>query len=466
VSAGPAERSPSGLLARVARPYGLPALPDLPPESSPAHRAAVLARVIEEARGAVAAGQAPPEALARRFTTALAACIEQAMDPQRGDPAYQALVLRHSAPALREHLALAQAAEQDGRQLQRAVDAIAHPARPPVSEALPRAALAALRAQARAQDWPALAETLREWTSDPAVVADAALAQRLRRLLALPALARLQRWRAGQNGPLVRQHQALLERQGPRAGSEQASAAGRAAQRRGDAVEARAREGLQAWAAWLNASAEAGRRYRVASGLRVPAALCVGRRGAKTEWDVALLRERGAGAEGPLWDLCLLVEAKASADAVPGDFARLLQGLGLLAQASPEAVYSFASADGPLRVSGASLAALPQRGHALREVLLYAIDSLGGAAPRPLDPASSAKLLGAPASLSQAERCARGARVQTEALAPVWRWLLESREGHSVLTQYARLHELRDLMVRPADLAEAANPTAPGHAGA
>ena len=455
MNAGPAARGLSELLDRVARPYGEPPLPALPPESSPAYRAAVLARAIEEARGALAAGVPAPEALAQRFTEALARCIEQTMDPQRGDPAYQALVLRQGAPALREHLALAQGAAQDRRQLQRAVDGIAHPARPAPSGALPRAALAALHTQARAQDWPALRDTLRDWLSQPAVAADAALAQRLRQLQASPALARLLQWRAGEEGALVRQHRALLQRQGPRAGSEQASSAGREAQRRGDAVEARARAGLQTWVDWLNQGAEPGRRWRVASGLQVPASLCAGRQGAKTEWDVALLREGAADAEGPVWDLCLLVEAKASADAVAGDFARLLQGLRLLAQAAPQAPQVFATAEGALRLSGASLAALPQRGDALRQALLYVCDSPAGLAPRPLDPTSSAKLLGAPASVQQAERCARGEAVQAQALLPVWRCLCEAPGWHGVLTQYARLRELRGLMVRTADLGEA-----------
>src|SRR3546814_19575231 len=54
-----------------------------------------LAIVIEQARAAAAGEVAPDAALKRRFIQALARMICDAMHPESGDPAFQAIVLRH-----------------------------------------------------------------------------------------------------------------------------------------------------------------------------------------------------------------------------------------------------------------------------------------------------------------------------------------------------------------------------------
>ncbi|MFH7112108.1 3-deoxy-D-arabino-heptulosonate 7-phosphate synthase, partial [Achromobacter xylosoxidans] len=85
--------------------------------------------------------------------------------------------------------------------------------------------------------------------------------------------------------------------------------------------------------------------------LRVPAELAADADGAKTEWDAVLFRrpERPASCP-PLWDICLLVEAKASVEAATTDLPRLLRRLRLLARAQSGAVYALATQEGRVLV--------------------------------------------------------------------------------------------------------------------
>src|SRR3546814_16111503 len=62
-----------------------------------------LAIVIEQARAAAAGEVAPDAALKRRFIQALARMICDAMHPESGDPAFQAIVLRHRSIQVREY---------------------------------------------------------------------------------------------------------------------------------------------------------------------------------------------------------------------------------------------------------------------------------------------------------------------------------------------------------------------------
>ncbi|OXH85727.1 3-deoxy-D-arabino-heptulosonate 7-phosphate synthase, partial [Burkholderia multivorans] len=89
--------------------------------------ATVIATVIEEARVALAAHTAPEAALQDRFVAALARMIRDAVDPHMGDPAFQAAVLRHDAPSVRDYAALSAHADQDRRALRSTVNTLAHP---------------------------------------------------------------------------------------------------------------------------------------------------------------------------------------------------------------------------------------------------------------------------------------------------------------------------------------------------
>ena len=117
------------ILHTVERRYRLPPLDSTLSPADAANPAATLAIVIEEARRMRSDGRTPDAALRQRFIDALARMIRDAMDTHAGDPAFQAAVLRHDAPSVREYASLSAHAEQDRRALHSAVNAIAHPAK-------------------------------------------------------------------------------------------------------------------------------------------------------------------------------------------------------------------------------------------------------------------------------------------------------------------------------------------------
>src|SRR5690606_5052596 len=89
--------------------------------------------------------------------------------------------------------------------------------------------------------------------------------------------------------------------------------------------------------------------------MRVPSSLARDVERAKTEWDSVLLCRPRAETASRAWDVCLLVEVKASADAATTDFPRLLRGLDVFAKADYQVDYSFTTRQGATRVRGASL---------------------------------------------------------------------------------------------------------------
>ncbi|HYG42236.1 MAG TPA: 3-deoxy-D-arabino-heptulosonate 7-phosphate synthase, partial [Bordetella sp.] len=243
--------SPSPLLDEmlrvVARRYRVPAMPVAAARMEAAHPAATLAMAIEHARKALADGTTPDTALRRRFTQALAQLIRQAMRTAQGDPVFQAMVLRHAAPQVREYASLSAHAGRYRRAVHGAVNTIAHPGK---QQRLPpgrwRDALARLHGAASAAAWTVLADTARDILAMPEPAAEPAIAQGLERLLAEPALGRLQRLDALASDALVRQYQSLWDRNGPRPGSDTAVMQGSASRRRGAAVEALAARALEA----------------------------------------------------------------------------------------------------------------------------------------------------------------------------------------------------------------------------
>src|SRR5206468_4719308 len=139
--------------------------------------------------------------------------------------------------------------------------------------------------------------------------------------------------------------------QGPAAGSEAATRRGHHAARAGEAAEAQAVEALRALARRLDAFAPA---HRVFAGLRpLRGVLGAAPRGAKDEWDAALVRMHGDAA-----DLLLLVESKSSPVAASADWPRLLHGLRRLASVGEDSDPLFSTSEGDVRLRGASLGAL------------------------------------------------------------------------------------------------------------
>ncbi|MCY1221497.1 hypothetical protein D9M69_118160 [compost metagenome] len=408
----------------------------------------------------MARGETPAAALKERFIGALAHLIREALRAEAGDPVFQAMVMRHQAPHVREYAALSAGAGQDRREVLAAVNAIAHPGRQQRLVPGPwREALERLHACAAASSWSALHDAVRSLPDMPETATGAPGLARLLDSPALQHLQRLQRLEALAADDQVRQYQLLWERHGPRSGSAGASAQGVAARQRGAAAEAQAAQALEALAQRLNEAGRAPASYRVVTSMRVPASIPATHEHAKTEWDAVLLRQVLPAGDTPAWEICLLAEAKASVDAATTDLPRLLRGLRLLAHAGKDAVYAFETRQGTVRLHGASLSALRTDAAGLARTVLYCCDAPAEARPRLLGAASRMQLLSAQASLEFASALAQAQTADTAALAPVWHQLLESPRWHSVLNQYPTLWQVRELMVHPDDLMAAINGT-------
>ncbi|QGZ58703.1 3-deoxy-D-arabino-heptulosonate 7-phosphate synthase [Paraburkholderia acidiphila] len=422
--------------------------------------ATALALVIEQAREAMAHGAAPDAPLKQRFIGALAAMITEAMHADSGDRAFQALVLRHRAPVVREFASLSAQADQDRRQIHAAVNAIAHPAKQQrAPQAWQREALAQLHASAsfahHRAHYAGLRDTVRTLLAVPDLAAkDADFEHALADLLDSPALARLCRLEALAPDPLVQQYVSLLDAYGPRPGTPAAVAQGRASQQRGAAVEALAVQALEALAQWLNAAHEAPQAYRVVSSMRVPSSIPGKHERAKTEWDVVLLERLHAKAldTAAIWNVRLLVEAKASVESATTDLPRLMRGLRLLAHAEDNVVYTFETQQGPVRLNGASLRALGSEESGWINAVLYCCDAPAENAPRMLNAASRMQLLSAQPSVEFASALWDGRIADPQLLGAVWQELTQSPRWHGVLEQYATLRLVRELMVHPEDM--------------
>ncbi|WP_018007364.1 hypothetical protein [Cupriavidus neocaledonicus] len=450
-------------LRAVPRRYRLPELDDAFAPALDASPATTLALVIEQARAALARGETPDAALKDRFTGALARMVREAMRADGGDPVFQAMVLRHRAAPVREYASLSARADQDRRTIHAAVNALAHPGKQQRLGAGPqREALARMHAYAGAAAWDELheaAQRLLDTPQTPASVGGPPPARGLTLLLEHPALARLRRLDTLASDAQVVAYRRLWERYGPRSGSASAVAQGVSSRRRGEAAEAQATQAIEALAQRLNAAAGASAPYRVVTSMRVPAAIPAAHQHAKSEWDVVLLGQSAAAGETadetPAWNVCLLVEVKASVDAATTDFPRLLRGLRLLAHADKDVVYPFATRQGTVPLRGAALCALPSAAAALSRTVLYCCDAPAEPTPRLLGAASRMQLLSATPTLDFAAALTAASPAGVRELEPVWRALLEAPGWRAVLNQYATLRQVRELMVHTDDLVAA-----------
>jgi len=445
-------------LRSVARRYLLPANATAFVHERQASSSTALAMAIERGREIVARGEVPDPALEHVFLQALAALIHEAMRPESGDPAFQAMVLRHRHAHVREYASLSAHAARDRRRVHAGVNAIAHPAKRQRMPAGPeREALAQLHAAASCGRWSELWVALQR-LAVRGEANDSSLARNAARLLEAPALDHLRRLDALASDELVRRYQSLWDGHGPRSGSATAAARGLVSHRRGKTVEASATRALEALASRLNEEEGAQSSYRVVTSMRVPPSIPASLERAKAEWDAVLLRQAGTVDASPAWDVCLLVEAKASVDAATTDLPRLLRGLRLLAHAEENAVYPFETRQGEVRLRGASLRTLSTDETSLARTVLYCCDAPAEAAPRLLSAASRMQLLSAQPCLAFASALAQRHRADPLGLRPVWNDLLESTRWRGVLHQYPMLRQVRELMVHVEDLQAAAMP--------
>ncbi len=430
-------------------------MPPLPADAAAARAAGTetaLAYAIEQLRLAVLRGATPPPALQDLFTRSLADLVADALSPGAGDPAFQALVLKAQDADVDEHVRLATLHVVDRRAVRTALDAVAHPGK---LRALPPGALheglSRLHALAVDGAWLRLQEAL------VALLETASLAEPVRlvleNVLHQGALQRLARAQALLEREAVQRYLALCERRGPAAGTQAAAAQGRAAARTGGDAEASVMLAFRELAALLRQHAPAGTSYRAVASLRTPRGFPGEADKAKDEWDAAILRDDD-GAAGSAIEL--LAEVKAAPAAATPDLARLLRGLRRLAGADPHAPYLFPSAGGELRLRGDALQALQPDGQRLPLQVIYCSLAAPEAQVQMLSAASKAVLLAEPASIAYAHALLRGEAPRHEDLQPVWAALPASPQLRSALHQYDTARAVREAMLHPQDLLEAA----------
>ncbi len=437
----------------VARRYRLPAMDLSSFQVSDAGTSAILAFTIEQARRAVVRGAAADAGLKRQFIEALARMIREAMREDFGDSGFQAMVLRHRTPSVREYASLSAQADQDRRSVHTVVNAIAHPGKQHrLAPGRQREEMSHLHRLASSASWSALSDAAGRLLALLEVGDESSSKRDLTRLLESPALERLRRLDTLRTDERVIQYQFLWDRNGPRSGSAGAIAQGSASQQRGAAVETLATQAIEALARRLNDREGAEATYRVVTSMRVPASIPASSDRAKSEWDVVLLRRAQTAHASTVWDVCLLIEAKASVDAATTDLPRLLRGLRLLAHAEEGVVYPFKTKEGVVTLRGASLRALPIDEAGVPGVVLYCCDAPVEVTPRVLSAASRMQLLSAPASMEFASSLAQKERVDTQDLETVWHDLLASPRWGAVLNQYPTLCRVRELMVHTKDL--------------
>jgi hypothetical protein len=429
-------------LRQAPRRYRMPPLPATPEGAWAAGTETALAFAIETARtGAHAAAGRD------LFLRALAALIRDALAPPSGDPAFQALVLQAHDADVGEYVRLMAQVNADGRSVRGLVNGFAHPARLPAGAPL-RDALAALHQATRDEDWTAVAERARRLRADQAH--EPALREALGRLLDAPPLQRLLRAQTLQPLAAVQRFRALRELQGPLAGSAAAAAQGRAAARVGDDAEALTAAAFHRVADLLDAH-EGAPVFHVVQGLRTPPGFPGDGTKAKDEWDCALARTTPDALH-----LVLLAEVKAAVAAATPDYARLHRGLLRLAHADPHQAYSFAAANGEVRIAGASLRALAPHGRALPPQVIYCCAAAPESPPQVLTAAARAVLLAEPHSLAFADAIQRGGTsADTERLAPVWEALRTEPRLRAALHQFDTAVAARAAMLHPEDLVAA-----------
>ncbi|HWI81903.1 hypothetical protein [Ramlibacter sp.] len=434
-------------LRAAPRRYRLPALPGDAEVAAALGAETALAFAMEAARAARQHHSPPPDGARALFTASLAGLIRRALAADGGDPGFQALLLQAQDGPVREHVQLSAQRAADRRAVRSAIDALAHPGKLRGAPAgPPREALGQLHRLASAGSWPQLGSAVERLLRQQSA-GDETMRAGLAAIAAMPALQRLVRGGALLGDQAVQRYVALRERHGPAAGSAAAAARGRAAARLGALAEDETVQALREIAALLDRHDRLEGRHRIARSLRPPRGFPGQAGKAKDEWDAAIVRTTATGAA----DVVLLAEVKAAPAAATPDFSRLHRGLQRLAHASAGQAYDFASADGPLRVSGESLRGLQPPGRCLPAHVIYCCTAPPEAQPQMLSAASKAALLAESACLAFARQLAAGASPPASELAPVWEALAAPRL-RSALHQYETAQAAREAMLHPHDL--------------
>ncbi|WP_350029208.1 3-deoxy-D-arabino-heptulosonate 7-phosphate synthase [Caballeronia sp. AZ10_KS36] len=395
------------------------------------------------------------------FLEGLARLIEEALHDESGDPVFKATLLRHRVAEVREYVSLSAQAKQDRRSIRASVNAIAHPGKQRASSDAQREAFAQLHACASSPYIFGLADIAQRLLAIAEIADEPQSRDALTRLIENPSLLRLQRLETLLRDERVQAYLSLWDRHGPRSGSAQAAAEGNASQKRGAAAEGRASHALQAIANRLGDEAGDRAAYRVVTSMHVPASIPGRADRAKSEWDAVLLERANNADEAPEWNVCLLVESKASVDAATTDLSRLLRGIELLAHADENVSYAFETAQGAVRLRGSSLHRLTTDEASLQSTVLYCCDAPADTAQRVLGAGSRMQLLSAPASLDFACMLQDHRPADVRTLEPVWKDLLESPRWRGVLHQYPMLRRVRELMVHTEDLLIAIDQVSP-----
>ncbi|AKJ27377.1 hypothetical protein AAW51_0686 [Caldimonas brevitalea] len=436
-------------LRAAPRRYRLPPMPADAQAAQAQGPASAIAYALDALHRARQQGRPPCPDLQALFTGALAALVQATMSPQQGDFTYQALVWRRQHQEVDTHVALVERSADDERSVRSTVDAVAHPGKLKRSAGdASRERLATLHAKAAAGDWTGLRQAIEAALAEP-LDETQPLAATLHRLLANPALERLERGAALRREPSVQRYRALRERAGADAGSAVATARGQRAARQGNLSEAEAAQALVQIVDRLNQAVEGPPVFRLVRSLRTPGTLGETHR-AKAEWDAAIVRELTETAAA---EIVLLVEVKTSPAAASADWPRLRRGLESLAQARPGDLYDFPSPSGLVRVTGDSLRRLQAPGqHAVAPQVIYCCMAEQETHPSILSAQSKALLLAEPESLGYAGRVARGESPALEELAAVWEAVQASPRLRGMQLQYETAQAAREAMLHPADL--------------
>jgi hypothetical protein len=437
-------------LRTAPRRFRLPPLPADVPAAAASEPATAIAFALEAARVAHARRCAPAPDVPPLFTRALAELIGQALLPQHGDPGFQALVLQAGDASVDEFVRVAAARIADRRTVRATIDAIAHPGK---LAGLPAGAwtqaLQRLHQLAMASSWRELRRAIDQALTESGDVAGRQRAA-LAALLADPALLRLERGEALQQGGSVRRYRALCERRGASAGSAAAASQGRAAAHAGAAAETAAVRALDDVAAQLNRHAGTDACH-VLRNLRTPAGFPGAQRHGKQEWDAAI----GRRIDGGRVEIVLLAEVKSSPAAATPDLPRLMRGLQRLAEAGAAGDQVLAAADGGARVSGASLQRLQPLDTAVPANVVYCCSAAPEPDPQVLAAAAKGALLADPASLAFAQRLLGGAAPSPAELAPLWQAVTTEPRWRGTLRQFETATAVREAMLHPDDLAAA-----------
>jgi hypothetical protein len=430
----PAETWLDALLRHAPRRFGMPPLPDDEHEAAALGPAAALAWSMEQARRALAGGQAPAPAWGELFVRSLASLVNTALHDNDGNLAFQARLLQAQSAPADEYERLVATANADRREVRSAVNAVAHPDRLRQQPTHPlQATLLRLHDALQAGHWTLLARRLDDPVLPPALRENTRLRDALARLARAEVLVRHDD---------VQRLAALRARQTPAAAPMSTS--------RGRATEAATAHAFAAAAGCMNRYLDDGEpRYRALTRLLLPASFPGEPQRSKNEWDVALVRD-AASIEGA--QLLLLAEAKAAPEAAVADLPTLLRGLQRFGQAREDITYPMPCEGGVVRLAGRALQRLQPVDGSLPSRVVYVTDAGAAKDPPWLDAAARGLLLAQPQVVAFALGSRQGTEPDFTPLHALWTAMTHDGQLRSVLHQYDSARRAREALLHVDDL--------------